>query len=150
MTRPHTPSPAEAVLPFPSLITTPTDPAGRYVLGHQILALTDQLGNTNSPAEAAALLTHVLEPTDGLLARVAEFFEAAGEKAKESEHDDGFDLCADLEDVALDLRTCLNNRGDAVERMHALGDGLQPVAKRPMSSAPAPAPPASNRSGHGR
>ncbi|WP_433549128.1 hypothetical protein ACQPZG_31750 [Streptomyces sp. CA-294286] len=141
---------ADAVLPPLLGTTTPSDPAGHYLLGRQLLALIDHLGNANSSGEAAALLDHVLEPTDGLLARVAEFFEATGEKAKESDHDDGFDLCADFEDAALDIRDCLGNLSDAVERMHALGHGLQPAARIPPASVPAPPPPASGRPNRSR
>ncbi|MFD4476441.1 hypothetical protein ACFWPU_10055 [Streptomyces sp. NPDC058471] len=89
--------------------------------GHQVLALTDQLNGTTSYEHVAALTDQVLEPTDGLLERLAEFFEAAAEKAKESDHDDGFDLHYDLEDAASTLRGLGEDLHVAVDRMRALG-----------------------------
>ncbi|MFE0129991.1 hypothetical protein ACFWY6_00095 [Streptomyces sp. NPDC059037] len=88
--------------------------------GRQVLALTDQLNGTTSYEHAAALAEQVLEPTDGLLERLAEFFEAAAEKAKEADHDDGFDLHYDLEDAASTLRGLGEDLHVAVDRMRAL------------------------------
>ncbi|MEU1329499.1 hypothetical protein [Streptomyces sp. NPDC005865] len=107
-------------VPAPPGVVTPTDPHGRYVYGRQVLALTDQLNGTSSYEQAAALADQVLEPTDGLLERLAEFFEAAAEKAKESDHDDGFDLHYDLEDAAATLRGLAEDLHVAVDRMRAL------------------------------
>ncbi|MFH8991386.1 hypothetical protein [Streptomyces sp. NPDC017940] len=87
--------------------------------GRQVLALTDQLNGTTSYEHAAVLTDQVLEPTDGLLERLAEFFEAAAEKAKEADHDDGFDLHYDLEDAASTLRG-LGEDLHVVDRMRAL------------------------------
>ncbi|MEI5100916.1 hypothetical protein RB200_23240 [Streptomyces sp. PmtG] len=85
-----------------------------------MLALTDQLNATTSYEHAADLTDQVLEPSDGLLARLAEFFEAAAEKAKESEHDDAFDLHYDLEDAAATLRGLGEDLHVTVDRMRAL------------------------------
>ncbi|MFD9484656.1 hypothetical protein ACFWBX_11750 [Streptomyces sp. NPDC059991] len=108
------------MVPATARVTTPTDPNGRYPYGRQVLALTDQLNGTTSFEHAAALADQVLEPTDGLLERLAEFFEAAAEKAKESGHDDGFDLHYDLEDAASTLRGLGEDLHVAVDRMRAL------------------------------
>lgn len=70
--------------------------------------------------QAAALADPVLEPTDGLLARLAEFFEAPAEKAKESGHDDGFDLHYGLKDAAATVRGLGEDLHVAVDRTRAL------------------------------
>lgn len=71
-------------------------------------------------AQAAALTSQVLEPTDGLLERLAEFFEAAAEKARETDHDDGFDLHYDLQDAAATVRDLGEDLHAVVDRMRAL------------------------------
>ncbi|MER0445780.1 hypothetical protein ABR738_14620 [Streptomyces sp. Edi4] len=123
------------------------DAAGRpatYVYGDALLALTDQLNATESYAEAAALLRQVLEPTDGLLERLGDFFEAAGEKAKEAEQDDGFDLSYDLAEAAAEIRNLGETLHVAEDRMRALT--AQPPARRPSAAPPRtpglPPPPA--------
>ncbi|MFG2716974.1 hypothetical protein ACGFW5_01490 [Streptomyces sp. NPDC048416] len=88
--------------------------------GRQVLALTDLLNGTTSYEHAADLAEQVLEPTDGLLERLAEFFEAAAEKVRESDHDDAFDLHYDLEDAASTLRELGEDLHVAVDRMRAL------------------------------
>lgn len=108
------------VIPATAGVATPTDPDGHYVYGRLVLALTDQLNGATSYEHAAALTDQVLEPTDGLLERLAEFFEAAAEKAKEADHDDGFDLHYDLEDAAATLRGLGEDLHVAVDRMRVL------------------------------
>lgn len=88
--------------------------------GRQVLALTDRLNAATTFEEAAALTEQVLEPTDGLLERLAEFFEAAAEKAKESDQEDRFDLHYDLEDAASTLRGLGEDLHVAVDRMRSL------------------------------
>ncbi|ULR48468.1 hypothetical protein [Streptomyces deccanensis] len=99
---------------------TPSDPAGHYVYGRLVLDLTDRLNATASFEKAAQLVDQVLEPTDGLLERLAEFFEAAAEKAKESEHHDGPDLSYDFQDATATLRALGEDLHVAVDRLKAL------------------------------
>ncbi|WP_405889823.1 hypothetical protein OG427_07185 [Streptomyces sp. NBC_00133] len=106
--------------------TTPSDPAGHFVYGRALLALTGQLNGTESYEDAATLVDQVLEPIDGLLERLAEFFETAGEKAKESEQDDGFDLSGDFEDAAAEVRRLGESLHVAVDRMRALAAPPRP------------------------
>lgn len=115
--------------------------AGRtsaYVYGDAILALTDRLNGTDSHADAAALLHQVLDPTDGLLERLGEFFEAAGEKAKEAEQDDGFDLSYDLADAAAEIR----NLGEV---LHVAEDRMRALNPPPPAPRPSAAPPRTSR-----
>ncbi|MEU9426498.1 hypothetical protein AB0D87_27260 [Streptomyces sp. NPDC048342] len=119
---------AGSALPAPPALHAPEAPdipdsAGRasvYVYGDALRALTDRLNGAESHAEAAALLHQILEPSDGLLAQLGEFFEAAGEKAKEAEEDDGFDLSYDLTDAAAEIRNLAEVLHVAEERMRAL------------------------------
>ncbi|WP_242535422.1 hypothetical protein [Streptomyces albidoflavus] len=75
------------------------DRAPLYAYGDTLRDLTDRLNAAASHSDAAPLLHQVLEPTDGLLVQLGEFFEAAGEKAKEADEDDGFELSYDLADA---------------------------------------------------
>ncbi|MEU5626246.1 hypothetical protein [Streptomyces tendae] len=110
----------------------------RYVYGDALRDLTDRLNAAESHAAAAALLHQILEPTEGLLAQLGEFFEAAGEKAKEAEEDDGFDLSYDLADAAAEVRNLSEVLLVAEDRMRA----LTPLAPAPrLPSVPANASP---------
>ncbi|MFF3976553.1 hypothetical protein [Streptomyces sp. NPDC001828] len=129
--------------------TTPapkgTPSAGRptvYGYGDAMRALTDRLHGAESHADAAALLHQVLDPFDGLLAQLGEFFEAAGEKAKEAEEDDGFDLYDDFAEAAAEIRNIGEVLHVAEDRMRA----LTPLAPAPqLTSTPAHMPPSPPR-----
>ncbi|MFF9778506.1 hypothetical protein ACF1HJ_33260 [Streptomyces sp. NPDC013978] len=108
---------------------TSTDPTSHYVYGRIVLDLTDRLNATESFDKAAQFVDHILEPTDGLLERLAEFFEAAAEKAKESEADDGFDLHHDLQDAAATVRTLGEDLHVTVDRLKSLAPP-QPKGRR--------------------
>ncbi|MFJ6438490.1 hypothetical protein [Streptomyces sp. NPDC091416] len=99
-----------------------------HAFGDALLALTDRLNGTETHADAAALLHQVLEPVDGLLDRLGEFFEAAAEKAKETEDDDGFDLSDDLAKAAAEVRNLTEVLDTAEVRMRA----LTPLAPAPQ------------------
>ncbi|KUL53188.1 hypothetical protein [Streptomyces sp. NRRL S-1521] len=106
----------------------------RYVYGDALRDLTDRLNGAESHADAAALLHQILEPTEGLLAQLGEFFEAAGEKAKEAEEDDGFDLSYDLADAAAEIRNLSEALQVAESRMRALTP-LAPAPRPPSTPA---------------
>ncbi|WP_234486117.1 hypothetical protein [Streptomyces sp. MBT97] len=69
----------------------PADVSGNadraFVYGDVLLALTDRLNATESPADAAALLHQILDPTSGLLERLGEFFEAAAERPRNKDQE---------------------------------------------------------------
>jgi hypothetical protein len=113
------------------------DRAAVYVYGDALRALTDRLNAAESYADAAALLHHVLDPINGLLAQLGEFFEAAEEKAKEAEEDDGFDLSYDLADAAAEIRHLGEVLHVAEDRMRALTP-LGPAPRLPSTSAALP------------
>ncbi|MFD4611963.1 hypothetical protein ACFWOT_28610 [Streptomyces sp. NPDC058440] len=147
---PHPVSPTATTHPLPATPTLhpPKAPvlsetaarASVYVYGDALRALTDRLNGAESHADAAALLHQILEPADGLLAQLGEFFEAAGEKAKEAEEDDGFDLSYDLADAAAEIRSLGEVLHVAEDRMRALTP-LVPAARPPSSLASPPSPP---------
>lgn len=114
------------------------DSSAGFVHGNALLALTDQLNGVGSHVEAAALLHQILDPINGLLERLGEFFEAAGEKAKEAEQDDGFDLSYDLADAAFEIRNLGEGLHFAEERMRELTP--LPSAPRPSAALPRSAP----------
>lgn len=88
--------------------------------GRHLLALTDRLNGAECYDQAADLVNEILDPLDGTLERLADFLEAAGEKAKDSDADDGFDLAQDFEEAAVDIRRLNEDLHLAVDRMHAL------------------------------
>ncbi|MFB7481895.1 hypothetical protein ACFUEM_25105 [Streptomyces anulatus] len=108
-----------------------------YTHGDAVLALTDQLNGTESHADAAALLHQILDPVNGLLERLGEFFEAAAEKAKDSEEDDGFELSYDLADAAAEVRNLTEVLDMAEARMRTL---TSPAPAPQLPSSPARAP----------
>ncbi|WP_257234167.1 hypothetical protein [Streptomyces sp. JV178] len=120
---------------------TNRDRTTTYVYGDALLALTGRLNATESHADAAALLHQVLDPTSGLLERLGELFEAAGEKAKQTEQDDGFDLHYDLEDAAAALRSLGEDLHTAVDRMRALAPARHSTSAA-LSPGPSPRLPA--------
>ncbi|MFF8014667.1 hypothetical protein [Streptomyces sp. NPDC007929] len=128
--------------PMPPSRDTPGAPdrGPTYVYGDALRDLTDRLNAAESHADAAALLHQILEPTDGLLAQLGEFFEAAGEKAKEAEEDDGFDLSYDLADAAAEIRSLGEVLHVAEDRMRALTP-LAPAPRLPSTPARAPSLP---------
>ena len=130
---PRAPGPTDSPAPSRDNPGKPDrDPA--YVYGDALRDLTDRLNGAESHADAAALLHQILEPTDGLLVQLGEFFEAAGEKAKEAKEDDGFDLSYDLADAAAEIRSL-------GEVLHVVEDrirALTPLAPSPrLPSTPA-------------
>ncbi|MEW1632703.1 hypothetical protein AB0469_01355 [Streptomyces sp. NPDC093801] len=146
---PPPPTPATTP-PGPPPLTTPTDPSGRYAYGLLLLDLTDRLNGIPDPDRAAALVDQILHPDDGLLARLAELFEAAGEKAKESEDDDAFDLAADFEEAAVQLRDIGDTLHGATERMAALATVPAPAPARRSRSLGSAVPTSSSRPAPGR
>ncbi|MGZ2361572.1 hypothetical protein LRE75_33655 [Streptomyces sp. 372A] len=99
--------------------------------GDALLELTDQLNGSDSPIQAAALLHQVLDPDDGVLARLGDLFEAAAEKAKEAEDADAFDLSHDLADAAIEVRSL----GEVLKSAEARMRTLTPLAPPPRSPA---------------
>ncbi|MEV1026657.1 hypothetical protein [Streptomyces sp. NPDC050264] len=149
--------------------TTPSDPQGRLLYGHQILNLTDQLNGAETAGAAAGLTEHVLDVNDGVLVRLSEFFEAAAEKAKETGTDEGWDLAYDFNEAASTL-TSLGERLDiATDQLRALDRpprpnwqaqianyyGSAPAAQHPVrttapTGAPSAAPPPAPKPGQSR
>lgn len=148
-------------------ITTPTDPLGARIYGQQILSLTDQLNGAETYAGAADLLEHVVDPNDGVLVRLSEFFEAAAVQANVADTDAGWDLSHLFEDAAATLTALAEDVRGAGQQMQRLGPpqkrswqegvasyyatapragtGVTPTAEEPSTT-----PPTTPRSGRSR
>ncbi|WP_416530383.1 hypothetical protein [Streptomyces coelicoflavus] len=131
------PAPGRPASPAQDAPGTPERGAA-YVYGDAMRELTDRLNGAESHADAAALLHQILEPTDGLLTQLGEFFEAAGEKAKEAEEDDGFDLSYDLADAAAEIRQLGEALHVAEDRMRALTPLPPPPRAAPARASSLP------------
>ncbi|MFC8277937.1 hypothetical protein ACFUJR_36490 [Streptomyces sp. NPDC057271] len=108
------------------LLATPSDPQGGRVHGHQILRLTDELNGAETYETAADLADHVLDPHDGVLVRLSEFFEAAAEQAKASESDAGWDLSYDFAEAAATLTDVGEDLRVAAEQLRELHRPAKP------------------------
>jgi hypothetical protein len=86
-----------------------------------MLALTDQMHGSSTYAEAAATLEEVLDPHNGLLPRLQEFFEAAAEQANAFEDVDGWQLADRFTDAAAQLGDLWDEHADSVDELRALG-----------------------------
>lgn len=113
----------------PTLTTTPSDPTVNFPHGVLLLQLTDELNATENFDSAATLIDLVLEPNDGLLDTLADFFEAAGAKARESECDDAFDLAAEFNAAATHTRSL-------GEDLHVASDRMRAFDPRPGRESP--------------
>ncbi|AZK96633.1 MULTISPECIES: hypothetical protein [Streptomyces] len=104
-------------------LTTPSDPGGRRVLGQQLLRLTDQLGAARSPAEAADLAEHVLDPHDGVLVRLSQFFETAVEVVRDVGANEGWEVADAFEAAAEALTTISDDLDETAGELRSLCSG---------------------------
>lgn len=102
-------------------ITTPSDPRGTRTAGIDLLDLTDQLNGACTYAAAAGIVDHVLDPTDGVLARLHDFFEAAAEQANAAEDEAGFDLADRFTEAVGEVDGLSQELASAADEMRALG-----------------------------
>ncbi|WP_103503425.1 hypothetical protein [Streptomyces sp. SM14] len=72
-------------------------------------------------SEAAATLGEVLDPRNGLLPRLQEFFEAAADQANAFEDVEGWQLADRFTDAAAQLGDLWDEHADSVEELRALG-----------------------------
>ncbi|MFG3363541.1 hypothetical protein ACGF0K_01010 [Streptomyces sp. NPDC048156] len=107
-------------------VSTPTDPAGDRVIGHSVLTLVDQLNGTTTYGAAADVVDEILDPDDGVLVRLGDFFEAAAAQANAADKHGGWDLSYVLEDAAATVRELSKDLHSASDRMRDLG----PPSKR--------------------
>lgn len=105
-----------------------------------LLELNDQINGSTSHVQAAVLMRQILDPDDGVLARLADSLEAAADKAKEAEQDDGFDLSHDLAGAAAEVRSLGEDLQTAEARMRTL-TSLAPGPRPPLSPSRTPSLP---------
>ncbi|WP_411573542.1 hypothetical protein [Streptomyces fradiae] len=121
-------------------LTTPFDPRGERVHGHQVLRLTDELNGAETYETAASLTDHVLDPNDGVLVRLSEFFEAAAEQARASGTDAGWDLSYDFAEAAAALTSLGEDLHDAADQLRALDQSAKPSWQARVANYYATAP----------
>ncbi|MDX3099092.1 hypothetical protein PV417_32105 [Streptomyces sp. ME19-03-3] len=121
-------------------LTTPSDPRGERVHGHRILRLTDELNSAETYETAAGLTDHVLDPNDGVLVRLGEFFETAAEQAKASGTAAGWDLSYDFAEAAAALSSLGEELHDAADQLRALDRPAKPSWQARVASYYATAP----------
>ncbi|MFF3689949.1 hypothetical protein [Streptomyces sp. NPDC002187] len=106
-------------------VTTPTDPAGDRAIGHSVLTLVDHLNGAATYGAAAEVVDEVLDPDDGVLVRLGDFFEAAAAQANAADTQGGWDLSYVFEDAAATVRELGTDLHAASDRMRDLGPSAQ-------------------------
>ncbi|WP_328486033.1 hypothetical protein [Streptomyces zaomyceticus] len=130
--RSETTSPTPQTPPDNSSPATGDEPDSRFPYGNLLFALTAHVSTSTDEREVAAPLHQVLDGNDGLLTRLAELFDAAAEKARAHDRNDGDD---DAFYLAKDL-------ADAATRLRGLGEDLHVVPERMVALAsPSPSQP---------
>ncbi|MFE4826774.1 hypothetical protein [Streptomyces sp. NPDC056672] len=124
-----------------SAVTTPTDPRGTSMHGQRIRALTEQLKAADTYDTAASLTEEVLDPIDGVLARLGEFFDAAAEQANAADDEDGLDLGDRFTDAARRLTEISEDLHVASDRLRALGPPAVPNWQAQLTAYCETAPP---------
>ncbi|MGW2056245.1 hypothetical protein ACWCOZ_20420 [Streptomyces sp. NPDC001840] len=124
-----------------SPVTTPADPRGTRVHGQRIRALTEQLTAADTYATAASLTEEVLDPIDGVLARLSEFFDAAAKQANAADDEDGFDLGGRFTDAARRLTEISEDLHVGSDRLRALGPPAVPNWQAQLGAYRETAPP---------
>ncbi|MFE2596042.1 hypothetical protein ACFXCZ_06000 [Streptomyces sp. NPDC059396] len=124
-----------------SPISTPTDPSGARVHGQRVRALTEQLKAADTYDTAASLAEQVLDPIDGVLARLGEFFDAAAEQANAADDEDGLDLGDRFTDAARRLTEISEDLHVADDRLRALGPPPEPNWQARLTAYRETAPP---------
>ncbi|WP_329612524.1 hypothetical protein OG244_03810 [Streptomyces brevispora] len=82
-------------------MSSPANPLGPYVAGAEVLRLTDRIRAAEGGVDLRQAVDHLLHPEHGVLERVREALEAAGEQINDLDEEayelaDRFDLAADL------------------------------------------------------
>ncbi|MFF3536403.1 hypothetical protein ACFYXP_20950 [Streptomyces sp. NPDC002466] len=82
-------------------MSTPANPLGPYVAGAEVLRLTDRIRAAKNGVDLRQAVDHLLHPEHGVLERVREALEAAGEQINDLDEEayelaDRFDLAAEL------------------------------------------------------
>ncbi|MGW3848990.1 hypothetical protein [Streptomyces fagopyri] len=106
-------------------VTTPTDSAGDRGIGHSVLTLVDHLNGTATYGAAADVVDEVLDPDDGVLVRLGDFFEAAAAQANTADTQGGWDLSYVFEDAAATVRELGTDLHAASDRMRDLGPPIK-------------------------
>ncbi|MFI9588648.1 hypothetical protein ACIHCQ_44360 [Streptomyces sp. NPDC052236] len=116
-------------------LTSPANPLGPYTAGAEVLRLTDQIRAAEHGADLVQAVDYLLHPEHGVLERVREALEAAGEQI--SDLDDEAYAVADRFGFAAEFVSAAQSElvGSEVE-LHRVGDSQQDqVVARTQSPA---------------
>jgi hypothetical protein len=120
-----------------SRLTTPANPLGLYTAGAEVLRLTDQIRAAHNGAGLAQAVDHLLHPEHGVLERLREALETAGEQI--TDLDDEAHALADRFGFAAEFVSAAQSELVGAEReMHRANDSRQDHAG---AQAQSPAPP---------
>ncbi|MFI9210226.1 hypothetical protein ACIGW7_19075 [Streptomyces sp. NPDC053253] len=125
-------------------------PDGRFPYGNLLHTLSAAVSASADTRETAAVLHQLVDGGNGLLTRLAELFDAAADRARAYDRDDGDDdafyLAKDLADAAVRVRRLGEDLHVAPERMAALSP-LPPSHRHPPAAPPRPPVPTAHPSG---
>lgn len=119
-----------------SRLTTPANPLGLYTAGAEVLRLTDQIRAAENGAGLAQAVDHLLHPEHGVLERVREALETAGEQI--TDLDDEAYALADRFGFAAEFVSAAQSelRSEAGNELHRASDSqLDNVEAQTRSSA---------------
>nr|BFD94081.1 hypothetical protein KitaXyl93_54410 [Kitasatospora sp. Xyl93] len=122
-------------------LTTPTDPNGLKVTGQQVLQLTDRIRGAATPAQAAEAIDQLLDPDDGILARLREALEAAAEQVTNLDPNE-YELSDRFSTAAEWVSTAEAELVDAVGDLRSLGapPDARELARPEQTAAVYPSP----------
>ncbi|WP_282697829.1 hypothetical protein [Streptomyces sp. CC208A] len=129
---PHHPKPADHIPqtagPNGSALSSADLSGNRFPYGDLLHALSTAVSASTGVRETVAVLHQLVDGSDGLLTRLAELFDAAADRARAYDRNDGDD---DAFYLAKDL-------ADAAVRVRRLGEDLHVVPERMAGLCPLP------------
>ncbi|MGQ4330692.1 hypothetical protein [Streptomyces hayashii] len=119
-----------------SRLTTPANPLGLYTAGAEVLRLTDQIRAAENGAGLAQAVDHLLHPEHGVLERVREALETAGEQI--TDLDDEAYALADRFGFAAEFVSAAQSELVGAGRELHLVSGSQQDRAEAQTQSPAP------------
>ncbi|WP_327748047.1 hypothetical protein [Streptomyces europaeiscabiei] len=120
-----------------SRLITPANPLGLYTAGAEVLRLTDQIGAAENGAGLAQAVDHLLHPEHGVLERVREALETAGDQITDLD-DEAYALADRFSFAAEFVSAAQSELTEAGHELHRVGDSQQDHAEAQTQS---PVPP---------
>lgn len=120
-----------------SRLTTPANPLGLYTAGAEVLRLTDQIRAAENGASLAQAVDHLLHPEHGVLERVREALETAGEQITDLD-DEAYALADRFGFAAEFVSAAQSELTEAGHELHRVGDSQQDHAEAQTQSPALP------------